>query len=97
MTNSVSKDITLEAIQCEIVKSTSCCAKDVIAYIDNSVKLVSSDFVSTQYSAVVDFNQMSVIGSKFVTIGAWYDNEMGYSRRLLDLYEHMVRVDNCGK
>jgi len=92
--NSVKNPVKLEEIKCAIWESSILCNNDVISYIDDTSKLVSSDFVSNQYSAIVDFNQVSVIGDKFVTIGAWYDNEMGYSRRLIDLFDHMVKVDN---
>jgi len=73
------------------LKSAALWESDVVSYTNE--KLVSSDFVGSYCSAIVDFNQVSVIDDKFVTIGAWYDNEMGYSKRLLDLYNHMVKVD----
>ncbi|XP_060844052.1 uncharacterized protein LOC132924013 [Rhopalosiphum padi] len=83
----------LEEIKCMIWETATLCNNDVFSYIEETTKLVSSDFIGHQYSAIVDFNQLSVINNKFVTIGAWYDNEMGYSKRLLDLLDHMVKVD----
>lgn len=65
--------------------------KDILNYTDQ--KFISSDFIGCQHSAVVDLNQISVIDN-LITIGAWYDNEMGYSCRVLDLVKHMIEVDN---
>jgi len=66
--------------------------KGIIDFYSDNEKFVSSDFIGSPYSAMVDFNQIQVIG-KFVTIGAWYDNEMGYSNRVLDLVKHMIMED----
>lgn len=38
----------------------------------------------------MDFNQTQVVDSKFVSIAAWYDNEIGYSNRVLDLVDYMM-------
>jgi len=75
----------------EIKKQSICSAKDVIAYYEDE-KYVSSDFLGSQFSAIVDLNQIKVI-DKFITISAWYDNEIGYSKRVLDLVQHMIQVD----
>ncbi|XP_015369080.1 PREDICTED: glyceraldehyde-3-phosphate dehydrogenase-like [Diuraphis noxia] len=90
----VKNPVKLVAIKCAIWKDATQNNDTVISYIDDTEKLVSTDFVGSQCSAIVDFSQVSVIGDKFVTIGAWYDNEMGYSSRLLDLYTHMVKMDS---
>ncbi|XP_001943699.2 glyceraldehyde-3-phosphate dehydrogenase-like [Acyrthosiphon pisum] len=83
----VKKSVKLEELMCP--KLWEC---EVISYIND--KLASSAFIGSYCSAIVDFRQISVMGNKFMTIGAWYDNEMGYAKRLLDLYNHMVKVDN---
>jgi len=92
--DSVQNPAKLVAVKCAIWKDATLNKDTVITYIDDTEKLVSTYFVGSQCSAIVDFNQVSVIGDKFVTIGAWYDNEMGYSSRLLDLYTHMVKMDS---
>jgi glyceraldehyde 3-phosphate dehydrogenase len=51
--------------------------------------LVSTDFVMDQHSSIVDALCTKVIGDKLVKIMSWYDNEWGYSNRLLDLILHM--------
>ncbi len=47
--------------------------------------LVSIDFNGTAFSAVVDAALTNVMGGNLVKVMAWYDNEMGFSRRMLDL------------
>ncbi|TSC57025.1 MAG: Glyceraldehyde-3-phosphate dehydrogenase [Parcubacteria group bacterium Gr01-1014_18] len=47
--------------------------------------LVSSDFIGSPYSAIVDLPLTQVMGGDFAKIMVWYDNEWGYSQRLADL------------
>jgi glyceraldehyde 3-phosphate dehydrogenase len=48
-------------------------------------ELVSSDFVGSSYSSIVDTKLTNVVGGNLVKIIAWYDNEVGYSHRLVEL------------
>ena len=48
-------------------------------------ELVSSDFIGDPHSCVVDLPLMDVVGGNMVKIVAWYDNEWGYSNRLVEL------------
>jgi glyceraldehyde 3-phosphate dehydrogenase len=52
--------------------------------------LVSIDFRQNPHSAVVDALSTKVIGGRMVGVMAWYDNEWGYSCRLIDLMEYMM-------
>ncbi|MEK7153133.1 MAG: glyceraldehyde-3-phosphate dehydrogenase, partial [Patescibacteria group bacterium] len=47
--------------------------------------LVSSDFIGSTYSAVVDLPFTKVIDGDLVKVLAWYDNEWGYSNRLAEM------------
>ncbi len=51
--------------------------------------LVSSDIVGNSASAIVDLSLTKVIGRNLVKVVAWYDNEWGYSNRLVDLVEYL--------
>ncbi|MEM2869740.1 MAG: type I glyceraldehyde-3-phosphate dehydrogenase [Thermoplasmata archaeon] len=53
--------------------------------------LVSVDFKGNRASAIVDAEQTIVIGDTMVKVLAWYDNEWGYSHRLIELAEMVVR------
>jgi glyceraldehyde 3-phosphate dehydrogenase len=48
-------------------------------------ELVSSDFIGNSHSAIVDLNLTAVIGGNMLKVVAWYDNEWGYSNRLVEV------------
>jgi glyceraldehyde-3-phosphate dehydrogenase/erythrose-4-phosphate dehydrogenase len=48
-------------------------------------ELVSSDFIGSHFSSVVDLKLTQVIGENLVAVQCWYDNEMGFSHRMVDL------------
>jgi len=52
-------------------------------------QIVSSDIISQQYGAIVDLNMTKVVDGDLVKVLSWYDNEMGYTRTLL---EHMRKI-----
>ncbi|MBI5793963.1 aldehyde dehydrogenase, partial [Candidatus Uhrbacteria bacterium] len=54
--------------------------------------LVSSDFIGSSYGTVVDLEMTRVVDGDFVKVLAWYDNEWGYTQRLLDLVEHVGKL-----
>jgi len=51
--------------------------------------LVSSDYIGSPYSCIFDANYTKVIEGNLVKIFGWYDNEWGYSTRLVDLVEKL--------
>jgi glyceraldehyde 3-phosphate dehydrogenase len=57
--------------------------KGILAYTDDPI--VSSDIVGSSYSSIFDAGLTSVIDGTQVKVVAWYDNEWGYSSRLVDL------------
>ncbi|MCY1543358.1 Glyceraldehyde-3-phosphate dehydrogenase [compost metagenome] len=48
-------------------------------------ELVSSDFKGNSHSAIVDLKLTNVVGGNLIKVVAWYDNEWGYSNRLVEL------------
>ena len=48
-------------------------------------ELVSSDFIGNSHSAIVDLNLTNVVGGNLLKVVAWYDNEWGYSNRLVEI------------
>jgi glyceraldehyde 3-phosphate dehydrogenase len=58
-------------------------ADEVLAY--SEAPIVSSDIVKSPYSAIFDAPLTAVIGGTQVKVVAWYDNEWGYSTRLVEL------------
>lgn len=53
--------------------------------------VVSSDFIGSRFSAIVDVGAGIGLSSTFYKLVAWYDNEMGYAARLSDLILHMMQ------
>lgn len=54
--------------------------------------LVSTDFIGSPYGAVVDLDMTRVVDGDLVKVLAWYDNEWGYSQRLVDLAVHVGKL-----
>ena len=48
-------------------------------------ELVSSDFIGHPGSSIFDATQTKVLGDRFAKVFAWYDNEWGFSNRMVDL------------
>ena len=65
--------------------------KGVLGYTEDDV--VSQDFVTCPLSSIFDKNAGIQLSPKFVKVVSWYDNEWGYSNRLVDLSHHMATVD----
>jgi glyceraldehyde 3-phosphate dehydrogenase len=59
--------------------------------------LVSSDFIGSDSSSIVDGLSTMVMGTNQVKVLAWYDNEWGYSCRVVDLVRHVSEQHNAGK
>ena len=55
-------------------------------------ELVSSDFIGTKASCVFDKKAGIALNPRFYKLVAWYDNEMGYSHRVVDLVQHMAKT-----
>ena len=64
--------------------------KGVLGYTEDAV--VSSDFMTCDLSSVVDAKAGIGLNENFFKVISWYDNEWGYSNRVLDLANHMARV-----
>jgi glyceraldehyde 3-phosphate dehydrogenase len=60
----------------------------ILAYTDEPI--VSSDIIKSSYSAVFDSQLTAVIDDTLVKVVAWYDNEWGYSNRLVDLVQQVL-------
>ena len=64
--------------------------KDIVEY--SEVPLVSSDIIGNPHSSVFDALSTRAAGDGYVKVVAWYDNEWGYSNRVVDLIDRMVAV-----
>lgn len=64
--------------------------KGVIEYVDEQV--VSSDFTTDSHTCIFDAKAGVALNERFVKLIAWYDNEWGYSCKMLDLLAHVAKV-----
>ncbi|WP_371189500.1 type I glyceraldehyde-3-phosphate dehydrogenase [Thalassotalea maritima] len=77
---------------CEAVKDASEGAlKGIIGYTEDAV--VSNDFIGESCTSVFDATAGIAMTDTFVKVVSWYDNEMGYSQKVLDLAEHIFAYD----
>ncbi len=88
LTVRLSRDTSYEEI-CNAMKSASEKEmKGILAFTDEEV--VSSDFIGTSYSCIFDKLAGIALNKRFYKLVAWYDNEVGYSHRVVDLLEYMA-------
>lgn len=93
LTVNLEKPTTYDQV-CEVMKraSESKELKGILGYTKDPV--VSSDIISDSHSSIFDANSGIQLEDKFIKVVSWYDNEWGYSNRVLDLISHMYYVDN---
>jgi glyceraldehyde 3-phosphate dehydrogenase len=66
--------------------------KGILGYTDEDV--VSSDFLGDPRTSIFDAKAGIALTDTFVKVVSWYDNEMGYSNKVLELIKHMYSVDH---
>jgi glyceraldehyde-3-phosphate dehydrogenase (NAD(P)) len=85
----VQKSTIAEEVNLALKEAANTYLKGVLEY--NELELVSSDYRSNDASSIVDANLTMVMGGDLVKVIAWYDNEWGYSQRVVDLAELMAQ------
>lgn len=83
MTLNVKTSTSIEEVNALFKKASETHLKGILQY--SEVPLVSIDIVGNPYSCVFDAEMTSVIGGNLIKLIGWYDNERGYSNRLMDL------------
>ena len=91
LTVNLAKPASKEAI-CKAMKEASEGElKGVLGYTEDAV--VSSDFLGCTLTSIFDANAGVYLTDTFVKVVSWYDNEIGYSNKVLDLIAHMASVN----
>jgi len=91
LTCNLAKPTTMEEI-CKVMKQASENEfKGIIEYTDEAV--VSSDFIGDEHTSIFDATAGITLTDTFVKLVAWYDNEWGYSNKLVDLAVYMASRD----
>ena len=83
------KPATAEEINAAMKKAAGSSLKGILEYCEDPI--VSSDIVGNSYSSIFDSLSTKVMDKTFVKVISWYDNEWGYSNRVVDLCEYMVK------
>jgi glyceraldehyde 3-phosphate dehydrogenase len=88
LTANLSRTATAEEINDEMREAASGSLAGILSVCEE--ELVSADFLRNSHSSIVDAPTTMVIADRTVKILAWYDNEWGYSCRVVDLVSHMA-------
>ena len=91
LTVNLSKPATYEEICQAMKKASEGELKGVLGYTEDAV--VSSDFLGDARTSIFDATAGVYLTDNFVKVISWYDNEWGYSNKLLMLLQHMAKVD----
>ena len=92
LTCNLEKPATYEEICAAMKKASEGELKGIVEYVDEDV--VSSDFLSDEHTSIFDAKAGIMLTDTFVKLIAWYDNEWGYSHKLVDLVAYMAKVDH---
>jgi len=91
LTVRLEKAATYEEIKAAVKKASENELKGILGYTEDEV--VSSDFVHESRTSVFDAKAGIALNGNFVKLVSWYDNEWGYSCKVVDLISHMAAVD----
>jgi glyceraldehyde 3-phosphate dehydrogenase len=87
LTVTASRAVTADEIKAVYKEAAEGKLKGILKYTEDEI--VSSDIVTDPHSSIFDAGLLRVIGDQ-VKLSAWYDNEWGYSNRLVDLTEYVA-------
>merc|ERR1711877_93769 len=93
LTVELEKETTYEEICAEMKRRSEGDMKGYLGYTDEP--LVSTDFETCTISSTFDSKAGIMLDPTFVKVVCWYDNEWGYSCRVVDLIKHMAKVDGA--
>lgn len=92
LTCRLEKEASYEEIVSAIQKACDNELNGIMSWTEDAV--VSSDFIHDPHTSIFDVKAGIALNGNFVKLIAWYDNEWGYSNKVVDLIEHMQQVDN---
>ena len=92
LTVNLEKPTTYDEICAAMKEASEGELKGILGYTDEAV--VSSDFLGDSRTSIFDATAGIALTDTFVKVVSWYDNEIGYSNKVLELIEHMYEVDH---
>ena len=91
LTCTLEKPATYDQICAAVKEASETYMKGIMGYTEEEV--VSRDFKTCPLSSIFDKKAGIALNDRFVKLVSWYDNEWGYSNRMVDLIQHMAKVD----
>jgi len=93
LTVRLKKEASMDEIKAAVKKASEGEMKGFLGYTED--KVVSCDFIHNPHSSVFDAEAGIALSKNFVKLISWYDNEWGYSNRLIDLCAYMNKIDHA--
>jgi glyceraldehyde 3-phosphate dehydrogenase len=84
------KDVTVEEVNAAVKAAADGPLAGIIEYTEDPI--VSTDIIGNPHSSIFDASGTQVLGGNLVKVMSWYDNEWGYSNRVVDLIERLGEV-----
>ena len=92
LTCRLATETTYDDIKAAVKEASETSLKGILGYTEDDV--VSTDFLTDPRTSIFDAKAGIMLNPHFVKLVAWYDNEWGYSNKVLGLISHMAKVDN---
>jgi len=84
------KDVTVEEVNAAIKAAADGDLKGILQYSEDP--LVSTDIIGNPHSSIFDAGSTQVLGGNMIKVLSWYDNEWGYSNRVVDLIDRLAAL-----
>lgn len=84
------RDVTVEEVNAAVKRAAEGAFAGIIEYTEDPI--VSTDIIGNPHSSIFDASGTHVLGGNLVKVMSWYDNEWGYSNRVVDLIERLGEV-----
>ncbi len=84
------RDVTVEEVNAAVREAAEGAMERILEY--NEDPIVSTDVIGNPHSSIFDAGSTQVLGGNLVKVMSWYDNEWGYSNRVVDLAERLAQV-----
>ncbi len=86
----VEREVTVEDVKAALRKAAEGALEGILEYSEEP--LVSTDIIGNPHSSIFDAGATQVMDGRFIKVLSWYDNEWGYSNRVVDLIERIAQL-----
>jgi len=91
LTVNLKKETSYEEVMSKLKEASETTMEGFLGFTEDPI--VSADFIGDTHSSIIDAKAGIALSPTFMKFVSWYDNEWGYSNRVLDLISHMATVD----